>query len=285
MTLFLPTLLLSPPPPTFLPSSLIDLSSKVYVFTSCTHTTLAKILYALHATIYIPPSAITSLKASCLNSKGVLHPFLINTLDLSSIKPAVTQFLSREWRLDVLFLDANDTDTSFLLAIMLLPIMQITASHFCHANPSIRIVWISSSSAPAGNSINTVDTAYLLVHEFAHRTHGGGRLDIHAHTLRNSNPSGVQHVVVDAAMPCSTLQCLFRRWVPGMRKEAKFEAYTPLYAGLAPDVRSGDWVVPWGRKGIVPERILEGIARREDGEVSVSAELYDRFREKLRSFM
>jgi retinol dehydrogenase-12 len=70
-----------------------------------------------------------------------------------------------------------------------------------------------------------------------------------------------------------------------MRKEAKFEAYTPLYAGLAPDVRSGDWVVPWGRKGIVPERILEGIARREDGEVSVSAELYDRFREKLRSFM
>jgi retinol dehydrogenase-12 len=274
-----------PPPPNFVPSSLIDLSSKVYILTSSTHTTLAEILYALHVTIYIPYPAIPALKASCPNSKGALHPFLINSSDLSSINPAVAHFLSQEWRLDVLFLNANDINASFLLARLLLPIMQTTASHFCHANPSIRIVWISTASAATKNNTNSVNIVYLLVYDFVHRSHDEERVDLHAHTLRSSNPSGVQHVVVDAAMPTSNLKYLFGRWVPGMRKVAEYEAHTLLYDGLAPDVRTGDWVIPWERKGNVSERVREGIAKREGEEMSVSAELYNYYSEKTRFFM
>jgi retinol dehydrogenase-12 len=202
--------------------------------------------------------ASTQLKTACPDSKGHVKSFIYDPTDLASIKIAVDSFLEEEWRLDVLFLDTNDTDTnnflrSFFLAKLLLPILHTTASHFCHPNPSIRVVWISSSHGDA-------EQVYLLAHEFSQRKHDGQVPDAHAHTLPNSNPLGVQHVFVDQRGSGSNLHRSIRRLKPSLAGESEYELCTLLYTGLAGDVRSRDWVVPWGRKDDVPEHVRECIS-------------------------
>lgn len=280
------------PPPAFTQISLIDLSSKVYIVTNCTSPStlcLAKILYNLHATVYInSPSpatyseVTTKLALECPDSKGTLKPFNYNPTNKLSIEQAVQIFLNEEWRLDVLFLNTTyspgneDSATclsSFLLAKLLLPRMQITASHFCHPNPSIRTVWISDNNAPRNlYGRNSVESLYLLAHEFSRRKFVEV-YDAHEHTLPNSNPSGVQHVVVDAYILESSLKRYMRGLVPVVIKGENYGVCTLLYAGLAPDVRGGDWVIPWGRKTGVPGQIAACTVRTDEGK-SVSEDLY-----------
>lgn len=142
----------------------------------------------------------------------------------------------------------------FLLAKLLGPRMQSTASHSCHFNPSIRVVWISRSDAKDG--VMTVASIYHLAHHFADRG-SGVEAGAHAHPLPNSNRAGVQHVVVDMAVPGgSRAQRILRTLMPGAGADPEREACTLLYAGLAPDVRNGDYVVPWGRKSSIPDSVM-----------------------------
>lgn len=277
-----------PPPPTFTPSSLLDLSSKVYLITSLTPTThhLATTLYKLHATIYIglsphdqPTAQLTSITTQHPSSKGFLEPLIFNPSDPSSIKPALANLLENEWRLDVLFLSHADAKADFLIAKLLAPRMSTTASHFCHPNPSIRVVWISASP-----SSSTTETKYLLAHEFSKRKQvTEPEADAHAHTLPGSNPSGVQHVVVDATPLGSNVLRTMRQLVLGS-KEDEYATCTLLYAGLAPEVRSGDWVVPWGRKGVVPENVRNVITAQE-GDESVSTRMFGWYEAEVEQYM
>jgi retinol dehydrogenase-12 len=65
----------------------------------------------------------------------------------------------------------------------------------------------------------------------------------------------------------------------------ELEACTLLYAGFAPGVRSGDWVVSWGRKGGVPEGVREGMVKKGGETKSGSAVLYEQYNERMRKFM
>ncbi|OAK99184.1 hypothetical protein IQ06DRAFT_336786 [Phaeosphaeriaceae sp. SRC1lsM3a] len=237
-----------PPPPTFTPSSLIDLSSKVYLLTSPRtpiHLSLLKTFFSLHARIYINAPSISSyttitncLQEACPASKGTLKPFVYDTADLSSVKTAAQTFLKDEWRLDVLFIDVSSAQSkdeandlmlsSFLLATLLLPRMRSTASHFCHPNPSIRVVWIAKSDPEyANDGAANAASVYGLAKEFARR--GCEQVDeAHQHTLPNSNPVGVQHVFVDMAMPESSAQRFMRGLMPGAGTGPDREACTLL---------------------------------------------------------
>ncbi|KAH8722491.1 hypothetical protein GQ44DRAFT_729596 [Phaeosphaeriaceae sp. PMI808] len=290
------------PPPTFTPNSLIDLSTKVYIISSPTDLALAEILYNLHATVYIGAislpnynDAVSQLTQACPDSKGTLKSFIWNDKNLHSINLAVQKFLTQEWRLDVLFLNtdipqASDISSillpSFLLATLLLPILHTTASHFCHPNPSIRIVW-SGSSAPVDGiyfneeftmpkQLETLHLLYLLAYEFSSRGHtqGTGEIGINVRTLPNSNYSGVQHITAKSSMPGSKLKRLIRRLVPFSPQDHEYEGYTLLYAGLSPDTRSGDWVIPWGRKSNVPEHVRACLMVESGEEKGFSARLY-----------
>jgi retinol dehydrogenase-12 len=145
--------------------------------------------------------------------------------------------------------------------------LRITTSHFYHANPSVRIVWIATT-------LSAARTAYLLAHEFAAREYAQG-----------ANTFGVQHVVVDTTVPGSKVLRAVGRWLRGGRTEHELEACTLLYAGLASGVRSGDWVVPWGRNGNVPEGVMEGTKKHGDGDESVSAVLYEWYKERRRKLV
>jgi retinol dehydrogenase-12 len=313
-------LLPSPPPPTFTEASLIDLSTKVYIVTharSYESFELAKILYRLHATVYIGAQsheryneASKQLRLECPDSKGALKPFIIDSADIATIKPAVKKVMKEQWRLDVLFLttssNSNDTDStacvlaSFLIASLLLPLMEKTASRFCHPNPSIRVVWTTPTpndnkstsdifvegSTGASQKL-TAFSPYLLAHEFSRRKHIFAPQEVgpHAHTLPNSNPSGVQHVTVAPFSPPPKVQAILQKLVPSsMLKANDYGAFTLLFAGLAPDVRTGHWIVPWGRTGNVPEEIRENAVGKEHEEGSVSACSYAWCEEQVRPY-
>lgn len=288
MMSFLSMLFASPPAPVFTPSCLIDLSSKVYIITNASSPckiSLARTLYNLHATVYICSSSydtIETLKASCPDSKGHLKPFVYDPSDLASIKSAIDKFLENEWRLNVLYVDCgNDFLSSFVLVKLLMPILQITASHFCHPNPSIRVIWISQEDSAQASC----DQLYFLAHEFSRRKQGHKVGDSHSHTLPNGNTSGVQHVLVDQRRQGADLRRSFGRFMPFRAQRTEYDACTLLYAGLAPRVASGDWVIPWGRKGKVSEYVRECIAQ-QNGEVNgVAAALFEQYDERLRVSM
>jgi retinol dehydrogenase-12 len=284
----------SPPLPTFTPASLIDLSSKVYIVTSCatpSNASLACILYTLHATVYMGTSSLSEsnniasqFRKESLDSKGHLKPFIYDVADLHSIEAAVQAFLREEWRLDVLFLDtaAESVVSCFLLAKLLRPVMHTTASHFCHANPSIRVIWIADSTSSGVHGGKTVGELYPLAQEFAHRGLSDADEQPHANTLPNRNPDGVQHVVVDRTLSDSRISRVILNWMPRFVQGTQYMAYTLLYAGLGPDVRSGDLIIPWGRKGSVPADVIM-CTEYKDGEGKIHNQiLYGRCEENVK---
>ncbi|KAF2656202.1 short-chain dehydrogenase [Lophiostoma macrostomum CBS 122681] len=334
-----------PPCPTFTEKSIVDLSTKVYIITGATAgvgLSLATMLYSLNATVYIGgrsssscETAITAVQTSIPTSKGNLKPFVADLSDLTTIKPAVTTFLSQEHRLDVLFLNAGimtppasskttqgyDLElgvnclSSFLLVQLLEPTMANVARHFCHPNQSIRVVWVSSLlnvGTPDGgvqldasgvpkqlegmpNYMQSKAGVYLLAHEFASRQKSTGRedgngssADVIANEASHGNPFGVLHVSLNPGLMKTELQ---RHAPPPMRgimsavfKGPKAGAYTELYAGLAPGVSSGDYVIPWGRKGEVPPHVVRSM-KGVDGQASVSKRFYEWCEQQVQPFV
>ncbi len=336
---------LHPPAPAFTESSLLDLSQKVYLLTGATSGTglaLAQILYNLHATIYIGArsassysSTVNTLKAQCPASKGSLKPFIADLADLSALKPAVEDLLAKEWRLDVLFLNAGvrmpkEGDSKAKTkkrtryrtrrklpralparVIALSPNEQNSIAFLPPQPLDTRNLGLrparTSTRRASGVQFDVVTGAprqfkgmqnymqskagvYLLAREFPKRqreilvTYDAAE----AHTLPGSNPSGVQHVAINPGFTRTNIQrhmgVASRGVMSAVSKSPVYGAYTALYAGLAPEVRSDDFVIPWGRKGSVPAHIMKSTVA-EEGEESVSSRFYDWCNEQVKPFM
>ncbi|KAF1958352.1 NAD(P)-binding protein, partial [Byssothecium circinans] len=321
---------LFPPAPTFTEKNLLELSSKVYIITGATSGVgleLAKILYTLHATVYIGArsssrfdTATAAIKAECTDSKGALKPFIADLASLRTIKPAVDAFLNEEYRLDVLFLNAgvmtppagSKTEDGFdlefgvnclapfLLTSLLLPTLSRTSSHFCHPNTSIRVIWKPCLPTPSPATptpslypspyipaqLNAMDHymqtkagAYLLAQEFHSRAHSSSTI-ADEHGTPSRNPAGVLHISLNPGFMKTELQrsspAPMRGIMGAVFKGPKYGAYTELYAGLAPDVEDGDFVIPWGRKGVVPEHVARSTRVEGGGDgKSVGARFYE----------
>jgi retinol dehydrogenase-12 len=361
---------LFPPCPTFTEDSLVDLPNKVYLVTGSTSgvgLALSKILYTLHATVYIGARSsqkyhdtAAALRKACPDSKGALKPFIADMADLSSIKPAVEKFLKEEGRLDVLFLNAgvmvppagstskdvrtlpslyhihidiqltslqsHDLELAvhclapFLITTLLTSLLTRTASQYCHANASTRVIWVSSLlnlSTPAGgvnfdastkapkqlkgmeNYMQSKAGVYFLAYQFAARqksttmpianTPKTQEVDHTIHTPSNTNPEGIQHIALNPGFTSTSLQrgmpAPIRAVMSTVFKGPEYGAYTELYAGLGPDVRSGDFIIPWGRKGSVPAHIVEGTVAKEGTTKSISARFYEWCEVQVRDFM
>jgi NAD(P)-dependent dehydrogenase (short-subunit alcohol dehydrogenase family) len=298
---------------------------------------LAKILYRLNATVYVGARStsrcdegISNIKIAVPSSKGNLKPFVADLANLSTIKPAVDLFLSQEYRLDVLFLNAGvmtpppnsktpqgvDLElgtnclSSFLLVSLLQPIMHNVASHFCHPNQSIRVVWVASllnMSTPDGgvqlddngvpkqfkgmdNYMQSKAGVYLLAHEFSRRqkhTLPSATTSTAPNESNHGNPHSIQHITLNPGLMKTELQ----RHVPApgrvlmgaIFKGPEYGALTELYAGLAPGVNDGDFVIPWGRKGEVPAHIVES-TKDLDGK-SVSSQFWEWCAAQTKPFM
>ena len=116
-----------PPAPTFTDANLPSLTGKVYIITGAASGVgfeLAKILYLKGGTVYIAArsaarcsGAIKQILEQTSNSgsskkekeyaKGKLESMVVDLSDLTTVKPAVEQFLKSETRLDVLVHNAG----------------------------------------------------------------------------------------------------------------------------------------------------------------------------------
>ena len=180
-----------PPSPGFTEKQLPDLAGKVslalllspklksrpqvYIVTGSTSRVgyeLASLLYGANATVYLAArsevklsKAVATISATHTMSKGALHTLNLDTSNLTTIKPAVEAFLSRESRLDVLFDNAGvmmpsqgslsmqgfdlkmSTDClgPYLLTKLLTPILKETAKK--EKLGVVRVVWVTSMLA------------------------------------------------------------------------------------------------------------------------------------------
>jgi retinol dehydrogenase-12 len=206
----------------------------------------------------------------------------------------------------------------FLLTSLLLPIMQTVSSQFCHPNTSIRVVWVASllnlSTPPGGVQLVPSATAtpsskttswtpkqlegmphymqskagvYFLSQEFGRRT----LPSTSSHTTPSdpNSPNNVLHICLHPGFLRTNLQrhapAPLRSIMGAVFKGPKHGAYTELFAGLGPDLKQGDFVIPWGRKGCVPEHLKKSLNVGEDGLESVSARFYDWCGEQVKPFM
>lgn len=112
-----------PPSPTFTEKNLPSLAGKVYIVTGAASGVgyeLAKMLYVAGGTVYVTArsksrceGAIEKISAETSGKKtqGMLKPLILDLADLTTIKPAVDQFLRQEARLDVLVNNAGVMNT------------------------------------------------------------------------------------------------------------------------------------------------------------------------------
>lgn len=144
-----------------------------------------KVLYQKSATVYIAgrsrengEKAISSLKAQCPTAKGRLAFLQLDLGDLTGIKASAEDFLRKEKRLDVLWLNAGimnpPTGTvstqgyevqlgtnvlgHFLFTKFMMPILTSTAKNA--PTGSVRVIFVSSSAhhyAPENGGINWDD--------------------------------------------------------------------------------------------------------------------------------
>lgn len=221
--------LTQPTAPALTERNLPDQSGKIFLVTGATSgigRELTRILYGANATVYIAARSktkaeqtISSIKAELPDSRGLLSPIIVDFNDLTTVRPAVEEFLAKEGRLHVLFNNAGimipprGTKTvqgheaqlginnlgPFLFTKLLLPTLLKTAN-IGPNNKAVRIVWVSSSAVNAFAPPNGVDMDNLDYHDdkgqwFKYGTSKAGNVFHAAEFGRRFGPKGIASVV------------------------------------------------------------------------------------------
>lgn len=265
-----------PPAPTFTETSVPagSLKDKVYIVTGASAGVgkeLARLLYSLNGTVYLAArskertdAAISWIRESHPTSAGRLEFLHLELADLESIKPAATEFLAKEKRLDVLFNNAgvmvppqgSKTKQGYELQLgtnclghyafikLLTPLLIQTARS---SDPgSVRVVWVSSSAvllAPTGG-VDMTNLLYTRSKSAAHK-YGVSKAGNVLHALQFRSlyeKEGVLSVSLNPGNLNSELQ-RHAGWLAGvLTKYVTYPpvngAYTEFFAGFAPDIRA-----------------------------------------------
>lgn len=320
-----------PPPPSLTESNLSDLQGQVCVVTGGTSglgLSTASLLLQAKAKVYITArseakaeEAIANITASAHHSSadefGELNYLLLELSDLSDVKRAAKDFLSKEPRLNLLFNNAavslppvgslsvqgNELQLAtnclgpFLFTHLLLPALENAAST---APPgSVRVVWTSSQyvelSAPSNGIIemdgavpvvsNNQATNYVysklgnwyLASEFGRRYGHRGLLSI-THNPGNLRTNLLRHSSRLMQIAASPLL-----------HNAKKGAYTELWAGTASELsierHQGAYIIPWGRlHPYPPQNLIKGLRSLDEGGTGTAASFWQWCEDKSRDF-
>lgn len=268
---------------------------------------LAKLLYGLNGTVYVASrstekvrAAIETIKAQVTTKTGRLEALQLNLADLPSIGRSAGEFLRRETRLDVLVHNAglmmpttgSKTDLGydlemgtnclgpFLLSHYLEPILKKTAAT-TNSPLGVRVVWVSSmlaTSVPDGGLV-TNDDGSPKVLKNAMENYMQSKVGDHYLAVEKGLRSG-KDGIINVSLSPGLLNTELQRTIPAplrmmmrllMLKDAKYGAYTELFASLSPTItmdHNGEFILPWGRVtgvGSVPKHIQQGI---EDGKAA-----------------
>ncbi|MCJ1436424.1 hypothetical protein MMC27_005803 [Xylographa pallens] len=275
-----------PPTAKLTEKNLGDQTGKVFLVTGASTGVgeqLATILYEHNAKVYIAArsdengsKAIKRIETRHPTSKGELTFLHLDLGDLTTIRKSAESFLSKEERLDVLWLNAGvmappqGSTTAqgyelqlgtncighFMFANLLRPILAKTAAS--SASNSVRVVWVSSSAisfAPK-TAIDFSNMDYKKNEntwtKYA-RSKAGNVLH-GAEFARRAKDEGIISLSLNPGNLASDLQRHIPAWQLFLFKATLYPAiqgaYTELYAGLSSDITmdyTGGWVAPWGR--------------------------------------
>ncbi|OAQ82667.1 short-chain dehydrogenase [Purpureocillium lilacinum] len=287
-----------PPSPTFTPTSLPpSLSPRVYLITGATSgvgLSLAQMLYACHATVYLAarsPSnitaAISSLRAACPDSRGRLEALPLDLSDLSTVAPAARSVVEREERLDGLVLNAGVMVPAEGTAAA--GDVTGTASEVGGSvtegsgSRSVRVVWLASTlqiGLPKGVIAwdeERTEPRVLKSQMENYMMSKVGNVFLAQDTARRLGSKGVLSVAVNPGFIKTELQ----RHMPApvsaamgmLFKGPEYGAYSELFGLLSPEVtpeRNGAFVIPWGRFGALPENVRAAMKTEDGGGTGVA---------------
>ncbi|KAH8889224.1 NAD(P)-binding protein [Thozetella sp. PMI_491] len=287
-----------PSSPGFTEADLPDQSGKVFIVTGSSGglgKELANILYSKNSKVYIAArseakanAAIDEIRERFPASSGELVYLHLDLNDLSTIKKTAEEFLAKEQRLDVLWNNAGvmvppqgsttaqgyelqmgtNCVAPFLLTRYLYPTLLATAKR-APLN-SVRVVWVSSGVAQiAPNPAIDFSNLDFQREESAWQKYTrskAGNVLLAAEGARRSKDAGdgIIHVSPDPGALRTDLQkntpFLQLLVIKTFLREAKFGAYTELFAGFHPAINGelqNVWVAPFGKIGKCRKDLLE----------------------------
>ena len=287
---------LFPPSPSLTERNLPSQKGKVFIITggaSGIGQELAAILFRAGGSIYIAGRSeanarrsIEKIKLSVDSapSSGKLEYLPLELDDLSTIKSSVEAFKTKESKLDVLWNNAGvslppvDSVSKqghelqigtnclgpFLFTQLLLPLLGAAARD--SEAGAVRVVWTSSmvvdTSAPQSGMIIADLASPPRDQTRNYVASKVGNWFLASELTRRVGPDGILSVTQN---PGNLKTNLLRhaRWMrlasSPLLYEAKFGAYTELWAGLSPELtmeENGSYVLPWGRVHPSPRRDL-----------------------------
>lgn len=277
------------PTPPITENNLPDQTGRVHIVTGgyagCGKE-LSKILYQHNSTVYVAgrspekaQKAIEEIKKAHPSSDGRVEFLKVDLADLSSIKPAVEEFMKKEQRLDVLTNNAGvmlppagSKDAqgyelqmgtnclgTFLLTKLLTPLLQKTTG--ASKPGSVRVTWAASlatNNAPQNGVAWDPSTGQAQNHAGQWLNYGqskaGNALLAKAYSDRHSKDG-----IVSNAWNPGNLQTELARHTPAWQRALLpiltyppiNGAYTELFAGWAEEPakpeHKGAYIGPWGR--------------------------------------
>jgi retinol dehydrogenase-12 len=274
---------------------------------------LTKILYEHNATVYVAgrskekgEKAIAALKEEFPKSNGKLEFLQIDLADLSSIKPVVELFLSKEKRLDVLSNNAGvmhppsgsitaqgyelqlgtNCVGPFLLTKLLVPILQSTAK-IAPAN-SVRVTFASSSATNFASPTNGLvfDGTKVKNHLLSWQTYGQSKAGNSYLAAEFAERYGKDGIISVSFNPGNLRTELVRHtdsiqgWILAtfVMYPAKLGAYTELWATCSPDLtasHNGAYIAPWGRVVNPRDDIVSGMKRVSEGGTGIAEKFFE----------
>lgn len=306
-----------PPSPSLTEQNLPCQKGKVFIVTggiSGIGYELATILFHAGAKVYVAGrSEVTARKSikemesstSSSDSNGLIEYLPLELDDLGTIKASAERFKSQESRLDVLWNNAGvslppagsvskqghelqmatNCLGHYLFTQMLLPLLRTTAK--AAPQGTVRIVWTASQSmeqfAPVGG-VHMPDLSTQSVDQT--RSYGSskaGNWFLATELARELGPLGLLSVANNpGSLKTNILRHtsrLFQLAVSPFLHDAKYGAYTELWAGITPELSMGDngsYIIPWGRLHPFPRQdIFDGTKRVEEGGTGRAKEFRD----------
>jgi len=287
---------------------------------------LSKILYGRNAIVYLAgrsetkaSKAIASIRKAHPQSSGKVEFMSLDLSDLSTIKPAVEAFMSKEQRLDVLVNNAgimfppigSTTAQShdlhvgtnclgpYLLYKLLTPILSRTAASSPTA--AVRVAWAGSVgvdvASPGSGGMQLNADGEPNVQGIRNELQYGQTKVGNYFLCKELSRSTPENKIVHACFNPGNLRTDLQRYMPGLSAKILdfmllyppvFGGYTELWAAVSPEItpdKSGAYVWPWGRLGGVRSDIEAATKTEAEGGTGMSKKFVAWCEKEVAAFM
>ncbi|VUC25675.1 unnamed protein product [Clonostachys rosea] len=315
-----------PPRAIFTEKDVPDLQGKVCIVTGSNTGVgkeIAQILYAKNAKVYLAArseektrKAIEDIKAASPNTtKGQMEYLRLDLSDLSAVKSASEEFLSKESQLHLLFNNAGlgyperglkttqghelqigvNCVGPFLFTQRLTPTIVSTAQN--SPKDSVRVIW-ASSSATEGYAVNDKWMDYIN-----HPDKKSG-FELYATSKMGNYFYGAEYAarhkadgVISVSLNPGNLDSDFWRstgrflhWFLRFTvlHPAVYGAYTNVFSAFSPQVtseRSGSFVAPWGRLWQMTPDKVNAVKPKTAGGLGMSKTFWEWSEAQVKEYM